>query len=181
MSVVDFGFEPGLWDPPAPEPVRPRRNVRAVLRRWLAVLTLVAAVCCGGWLAVQQYETHVAADQALAAAESYVLRLTDLDADNLDQNFSDMAQGATGELQGRHAKSGAKLRKLLAEHQVHAHGHITESVVKSASKNHVVVVLLVNQAVTSKVNQEPVIDRSRIRLTMDKTDGRWLASKMELL
>jgi Mce-associated membrane protein len=44
-----------------------------------------------------------------------------------------------------------------------------------------VVVLLVNQAVRNADNPEPVMDRSRIRMTMDRIDGRWLASKVELV
>lgn len=182
MEILEFGFEPA-WEPPyPPEPVvRRRRSARAVMRRWLAVLTLAGAVGYGGWLGLQQYETHIAADQALAAAESYVLRLTDIDGDNIDQNFADIADGSTGEFQSRHAKSGTKMRQLLTDHKVSARGHITESVVKSAGKNKVVVVLLVNQSVTNTATKEPVIDRSRVRMTMDKVDGRWLASKVELL
>jgi Mce-associated membrane protein len=44
----------------------------------------------------------------------------------------------------------------------------------------VVVLLLVDQAVTNVAFPDPQIDRSRIRMTMEKVDGRWLASKVEL-
>lgn len=180
MSVIDFGWEPVWEPPPAPDPP-PRANGRAVLRRWLAVATLVAGVGGGGWLALQHYETHLAGEQALDVAEAYVLRLTNIDADDLDRNFAAIADGATGEFNAMHNRSGAKLRQLLIDNKATARGHIAEAVVKSAEKNHAVVVLLVNQAVRNTDNPEPVIDRSRIRLTMDKVDGRWLASKVELV
>jgi Mce-associated membrane protein len=80
-----------------------------------------------------------------------------------------------------HADSTPRLRRLLIDHKATARGHVTESAVKSATRNKVVVVLLVNQAVRNKDNSEPVVDRSRIRMTMEKNDRRWLASKVELL
>ena len=181
MSVVDFAWETA-WEPPPPVPEpQPRVNGRAVIRRWLAVTTVLAAVGCGGWLAVLHYETHVAGEQALAAAESYVLRLTDIDADNVDANLAGIADGSTGEFQGRHAHSGARLRQALVDSNASARGHVTEGLIKSATRNQVVVVLLVNQAVRNADNPQPVIDRSRIRMTMDRVGGRWLASRVELL
>jgi Mce-associated membrane protein len=180
VSVVDFGWEP-VWElPPVPEPP-PRANGRAVLRRWLALGTLVAGVAGGGWLAFAHYETHLAGEQALEVAEAYVLRLTNIDADDVDRNFAAIADGSTGEFNAMHTRSGAKLRQLLIDNEATARGHVTEAVIKSAEKNHAVVVLLVNQAVRNAENPEPVIDRSRIRMTMDKVDGRWLASKVELV
>ncbi|AEF35520.1 conserved hypothetical protein [Mycolicibacter sinensis] len=180
VSVVDFGWEPVWEPPPAPEPP-PRTNGRAMLRRWLAIATLVAAVGGGGWLAAQHYETHVAGQQALDVAEAYVLRLTDIDADDVDRNFADIADGATGEFDAMHARSAARQRQLLIDNKATARGHVAEAVVKSADRNHAVVVLLVNQAVRNADNPEPVMDRSRIRMTMDRIDGRWLASKVELV
>ncbi|WP_235673573.1 hypothetical protein [Mycolicibacter algericus] len=180
MSVVDFGWEPVWEPPPAPEPP-PRTNGRAMLRRWLAIATLVAAVGGGGWLAAQHYETHVAGQQALDVAEAYVLRLTDIDADDVDRNFADIADGATGEFDAMRARSAARQRQLLIDNKATARGHVAEAVVKSADRNHAVVVLLVNQAVRNADNPEPVMDRSRIRMTMDRIDGRWLASKVELV
>ncbi|NDJ90782.1 hypothetical protein GWR20_16735 [Mycolicibacter kumamotonensis] len=180
VSVVDFGWEPVWEPPPVPEPP-PRPNGRALMRRWLAIATLMAAVGGGGWLAVQHYQTHLAGEQALQAAEAYALRLTDIDADDVDRNFADIADGSTGEFNRMHTRSGAKLRQVLIDNKATARGHVTEAVVKSADRSHAVVVLLVNQAVRNTDNPEPVMDRSRIRMTMDKVDGRWLASKVELV
>ncbi len=180
MSVIDFGWEPAWEPPPVAEPP-PRANGRAVLRRWLAIATLVAGAGCGGWLAVQHYQSHLAGEQALASAKAYVLRLTNIDVDDIDRTFAGIADGSTGEFKDMHTRSGAKLRQLLIDNEATARGHVAEAVVKSAEKNHAVVVLLVNQSVRNADNPEPVIDRSRIRMTMDKVDGRWLASKVELV
>jgi Mce-associated membrane protein len=159
-----------------------RRRTRPMV--YLAAAVLVAVLAgggYGGWLLWQHHQNDVAAEQALAAAKKYVLTLTNIDAENIDQNFADIADGSTGEFQGMHANSRDKLRKLLVDNKAKARGHVAEAVVKFASRNKVVVVLLVNQAVTNQATPDPRIDRSRIRMTMQKVGGRWLASKVELL
>ena len=177
---IDFGWEPA-WEPPSVADPPPRRSGRAQLRRWLAVATLAAAVGCGGWLAVQHYQTHLAGDQAVQAAEAYVLRLSNLDADNIDRNFADITDGSTGQFRTMHTRSSVSLRQQLIDNRATARGHVAEAVLKSVDRNHAVVVLLVDQAVRNADNPEPVLDHSRIRMTMDKVDGRWLASKVELI
>ncbi|ULP49057.1 MULTISPECIES: hypothetical protein [Mycolicibacter] len=177
---IDFGWEPA-WEPlPVADPP-PRTSGRAQLRRWLAVATLAATVGCGGWLAVQHYQTHLAGEQALEAAEAYVLRLSNIDADNVDRNFADITDGSTGQFRTMHTRSSVRLRQQLIDNRATARGHVAEAVLKSADRNHAVVVLLVDQAVRNADNPEPVLDHSRIRMTMDKVDGRWLASKVELV
>lgn len=180
MSVIDYGWEP-TWEPPPVAEPPPRAGGRAVLRRWLAIATLMGVMGCGGWLAVRHYQTHLAGEQALAAAEAYVLRLTDIDADDIDRDFAGIADGSTGELRDMHTRSGVKLRQQLIDNKATARGYVADAVVKSADRSHVVVVLLVNQAVRNADNPEPVLDRSRIRMTMDKVGGRWLASRVELV
>lgn len=43
------------------------------------------------------------------------------------------------------------------------------------------VLLFVDQSVSNTISPQPRIDKSRIRMTMEKVSGRWLASKVELL
>jgi Mce-associated membrane protein len=45
----------------------------------------------------------------------------------------------------------------------------------------VVVLLFIDQTVTNAQVPDPRIDRSRIKITMEKIDGRWKASKVQLL
>jgi Mce-associated membrane protein len=53
--------------------------------------------------------------------------------------------------------------------------------VKSATKTKVEVLLFVDQSITNAAISSPRIDRNRIDMTMDLIDGRWLASKVEIL
>jgi Mce-associated membrane protein len=40
--------------------------------------------------------------------------------------------------------------------------------------------LFLDQAVTNKLNPEPRLDRNRLIITMEKVNGRWLASQVQL-
>jgi Mce-associated membrane protein len=43
------------------------------------------------------------------------------------------------------------------------------------------VLVFIDQTVANSAAPEPRIDRSRIKMTMEKVDGRWRASKVQLL
>lgn len=40
--------------------------------------------------------------------------------------------------------------------------------------------LFVDQSLSNAAAPEPQLDRSRVKMTMEQVDGRWLASKVEL-
>ncbi|WP_286135141.1 hypothetical protein [Mycobacterium sp. UM_Kg1] len=176
---VDLGWE--LASEPPSRGAAPRESGHAKARRWLAVAVLAVTLGCGGWLAVLHYQTHVAGEQALQAAQAYVLRLSNIDAGNIDRQFADITAGSTGEFEILQTRSGTRLRQDLIDNNATARGRVAEAVLKSADRHHAVVVLLVDQAVRNAENPEPVIEHSRIRVTMDKVDRRWLASRVELI
>jgi Mce-associated membrane protein len=155
---------------------------RLALRRLAAAALVVALTGAGylGWTAYQRHQADVAAAQALDAARNYAFKLANLDADTIDQHLADVEGGSTGEFQGRHVKSREHLRRLVVDNRVTTRGNVVEAAVKSTSPNKVVVLVLVDQAVTNAASPDPHIDHSRIRMTMEKVDGRWLASKVEL-
>ena len=110
----------------------------------------------------------------------YAQVLTSIDSNNVDQNFTEVLNGATGEFKDMYSQSSAQLRQLLVDNKATAHGVVIDSAVKSASENQVVVLLFVDQTVANKSAPDPRIDRSRVKMTMDKVDGVWRASKVEL-
>lgn len=108
------------------------------------------------------------------------MTLANIDANVLDKNFADILDGSTGDFKDKHTKSREPLRKLLVENGVTARGNVVEAAVKSVTENKVEVLLLVDQAVSNVAFPAPQIDSSRIKMTMEKVDNRWLASKVEL-
>ena len=160
---------------------RPRWTTRAW--RWAAIVAVAGVVAVAGfqgWLLYEQHQKDVAAEQALDAATKYAVVLTSIDTNALDQNFTEVLDGSTGEFKDMYAKSSTQLRQLLVDNKAAAHGVVIDAAVKSATKDKVEVLLFVDQSVTNLAVPDPRIDRSRIKMTMENVDGRWLASKVEL-
>ncbi|MGH3583470.1 MAG: DUF3329 domain-containing protein, partial [Mycobacterium sp.] len=121
-----------------------------------------------------------AGDAARQAAVTYAQILTSIDSGKVDENFTQVLDGATGEFKDMYSQSSVQLRQLLIDNKAAAHGIVTESAVQSAAKDKVVVLLFVDQSVQNTNVPDPRIDRSRVKMTMEYVDGRWRAAKVEL-
>lgn len=156
-------------------------------RRW-AVIGALAGVAGGlltatgilGWQVWQQHQIASASKEAQRAAVSYAQVITSIDSNKVDENFKDVLDGATGEFKDMYSQSSVELRQLLIENKATAHGVVVDSAVQEASKNKAIVLLFVDQSVSNAKLPDPRIDRSRMKMTMEKVDGRWRASKIEL-
>ncbi|OBH44272.1 hypothetical protein A5683_17455 [Mycobacterium mantenii] len=156
-----------------------RRTVVAACGTALLVVA-VAAAATMGWQLHKQREIDEAAQQALAVAQQYAIVLTSVDAANLDQNFSAVLNGATGEFKDMYSQSSSQLKQVLIDSKARAQGKVIASGIKSATTHKVEVMVFLDQSVTNSLNPQPRLDRNRIILTMEKVGGRWLASKVDL-
>ncbi|OBI34167.1 Mce protein [Mycolicibacter terrae] len=166
-----------------PQPVDADAGPRGSRRRWIAAAVLgLGLIGAGyeGWLLFAHHQRAVAAAQALDAAEKYTLVLTGVDPGAIDKNFAEVLDGATGEFKNMYAASSEQLRQLLIDNKAAAHGTVIDAAVKSAAKNKVEVMLFIDQSVSNKASPEPKLDRSRIVMTMEKVNGRWLAAKVDM-
>ncbi|MDT5079587.1 MAG: Mce-associated rane protein [Mycobacterium sp.] len=164
--------------------VLPRR------RRWLrrivaavAGVVVVAVLALSGFLAwqlKQNNDTAAAGRAALAAAQRYAVVLTSIDTNNVDQNFTQVLDGSTGEFKDVYSQSASQLRQVLIDNKAMSKGIVVDSAIKSATKTKVDVLLFVDQSVSNTANPEPRIDRSRVTITMELVDNHWLASKVDL-
>ena len=151
-------------------------------------LGLVATVFVGafgiagvlGWKLWDEHMVAQAGQTARKTAIDYAQVLTSVDSNNVDQNFAAVLGGATGEFKAMYTKASVQLRQLLIDNKATAHGTVVDSAIQSESKDKVVVLLMVDQTVTNTARPDGRVDRTRMKLTMDKVDGRWLASKVEL-
>ena len=163
---------------------RRKRPWRQYLRRSALPLLLVASLAVSGFLGWRQWQEHQikqAGEQAQQAAINYAQVLTSIDSNNVDQNFRQVLDGATGEFKDMYTQSSVQLRQLLIDNKATAHGVVVDSAIQSESANKVVVLVFIDQTVTNTQAPDPRIDRSRIKMTMEKIDGRWRASKVQLL
>ena len=161
----------------APGRRKPNLRVAAVAAALAVVLGLTGYL---GWQDWQHKQLNEASESAQRAAVSYAQVLTSIDSDNVDQNFKEVLDGATGEFKDMYSQSSVELRQLLIENKATAHGIVVESAVQSASKDKAVVLLFVDQSVSNTKLPDPRIDRSRMKMTLEKVDGQWRASKVEL-
>lgn len=163
---------------------RSKRPWRHYLRRSVLPLLLIASLAVSGFLGWTQWQEHqvkLAGQQAQQAAVAYAQVLTSIDSNKVDENFRQVLDGATGEFKDMYTQSSVQLRQLLIDNKATAHGVVVDSAIQSASTNKVVVLVFIDQTVTNMSAPDPRIDRSRIKMTMEKIDGRWRASKVQLL
>jgi Mce-associated membrane protein len=163
---------------------RPKRPWRQYLRRSLLPLLLIASLAVSGFLGWKQWQDHqvkLAGQQAQQAAVAYAQVLTSIDSNKVDENFRQVLDGATGEFKDMYTQSSVQLRQLLIDNKASAHGVVIDSAIQSESTNKVAVLVFIDQTVANSAAPDPRIDRSRIKMTMEKVDGRWRASKVQLL
>lgn len=155
-------------------------------RRWVLPVAagvgaaLLASTGALGWQVWQQHRIQQASEAAQRAAVSYAQVLTSIDSNKVDENFKEVLDGATGDFKDMYSQSSVELRQLLIENKATARGVVIESAVQSASKDKAVVLLFVDQSVSNAKLPDPRIDRSRMKMTLEKVDGSWRASKVEL-
>ncbi|MGV0070444.1 Mce protein [Mycobacterium colombiense] len=184
----------GIEKPPGDEQEAPdaagERNAKRGTRPWrrYARIALVVAVYGGavglagglGWKLWDEHEVSRAGQAAQRTAVNYAQVLTSIDSNQVDQNFSAVLGGATGEFKDTYTRASAQLRQLLIDNKAAAYGTVVDSAIQSQSKNKVVVLLMVDQTVSNAVRPDGRVDRSRMKVTMENVGGRWLASKVEL-
>ncbi len=167
-------------DEEGPATGRPRGRTAT---RWIAAAVLVAVLAVAGyegWLLFQHHQKDVASAEALDAAEKFAITLTTIDPNAIDTNITGVIDGSTGEFKDLYQQSSGALRQVLIDNKATANGMVLDAAVKSAKKNRVEVVLFIDQVVSNAAAPAPQLDRSRVVMTMEKVDGRWLASKVDL-
>ena len=159
---------------------------RRLLRRVAAAATALvfvaalAATAYLGWQLKQRNDAAAAGRAALAVAQSYAVTLTSVDTNNIDQNFNQVLNGATGEFKDMYSQSAAQLRQVLIDNKAMSKGTVVDAAIKSATKTKVEVLLFIDQSISNVVNPQPRIDRSRVAMTMELIDNHWLASKVDI-
>jgi Mce-associated membrane protein len=143
-----------------------------------AALVVVAGVL--GWQLWSQHTVTANGEAARQTAINYAQILTSIDSANVDRNFTDVLDGATGDFKDSYTKASVQLRQLLIDNKATAHGVVVASAIQSQTNDKVVVLLMLDQTVANAVQADSRVDRTRMKMTMEKVDGRWLASKVEL-
>ncbi|MGX7729475.1 twin-arginine translocation pathway signal [Rhodococcus sp. 2H158] len=154
-------------------------------RRMLLAALTAAAIVLAGLVGVGVYDkverdgAEAARTAALQAAEEQAVAMLAYDHATVDEQVAAAADGLTGDFRDEYTNlmknviaPGAKEKAITVQVSVQA------SSVVSAEADRAVTLLFLNQITTSSVNPEAVSSGSRVRVELEKHDGRWLVSRL---
>lgn len=176
---------------PVPPPVvaaaAPTGASRPAWRRALApalVVVLLGLTGVATWLGLDlrhQHRLTAARQQAVVVATAYAVDLTTYDYSHLDAQFAKVLGNSTGSFRSEYTAASASLRDLIAKFKATASGKVLDTAVINSDTGHAQVLLFVDQTVTNSNSTTPRIDRSRMRMGLEKHGDRWLISSLDLL
>ncbi|MFE3545941.1 h domain protein [Nocardia sp. NPDC059177] len=147
----------------------------------LAALGVIAAAVLGvsGYQIWQQDRTEQARADAMSTAGRTVSAMFTYESATVDTELPKAADGLTAEFREDYLKliteaiaPGAKEKQLTVKATTQAEG------VVEADPEHAVVLLYLNQLTTSKDTPDGTSSGSRVRVTLDKSDDRWLVAQV---
>lgn len=116
------------------------------------------------------------------AATDLVLRLTTFEGEDIEAWLQGAQERATGEYaQQLSALFDQDLRDALRDQQVVSRGEVDQLFVQDISGDEASAFALVTQTIVNASTPDPVQDELRMDLTMQRVDGRWLASEVAVL
>lgn len=186
-AAVELGVdEPGVDEPGESPTVAQTLTAQAkTLARvaYIVIPVLALLLAAGAGFLRWEYSTRndaaVARTQSVQAARDATLAVLTYKADTVDQDFAASRQYLTGEFQDAYTQlvnaviiPGAKEKKISATAQIAAAASV------SATADHAVVLVFVNQTL-EMVGYSPTTTPSSVRVTLDKVGDRWLISGLD--
>lgn len=147
----------------------------------LAVLGLIAVAVLGvsGYQLWQQDRTAQARADAMSTASRTVSAMFTYSPDTVDTELPNAAEGLTESFRADYLKlieeaiaPGAKEKQLTVKATTQAEG------VVEADPERAVVLLYLNQLTTSTDSPDGTTSGSRVRVSLEKTDNRWLVAQV---
>jgi Mce-associated membrane protein len=185
-SMTESQTEPTEASPAPAESVRRRGRTRSrsgllVPSLALAVVVLLVLSVVFGLKVRSDSKEDDARAAAVAAATAYAVDLTTYDHSRLEADFSKVLDNSTGSFKSEYTAASASLRDLIAKFKATATGKVLETAVLSSDTDRATILLFVDQTVSNNNSKTPRIDRSRMKMGLEKQGGRWLISSLDLL
>ncbi len=115
----------------------------------------------------------------LAAAQTDVGVLFSYDYRKLDDYAAATRKVTTDKFGAEFAKTVAAIRPQQLSQQAVAKADVNDAAVKDATASTAHVLLFVDTTTTTKALSTPSVQRTRVELTLQKVDGRWLVDGVE--
>lgn len=153
----------------------------------LVVLVLaVALIASGVWVLYHQLHraemSAQARSSAVEAARSHAQQLLSYDYRSFDKDIDQAKNSTTGTFRKNYLETTRNLVANQAkQNEVVVRARVVGASVVDAEPDRVVTLLLVNQATQSNRVDGTEVDKNRVRMTLTKVDGQWLASDLAAL
>jgi Mce-associated membrane protein len=153
----------------------------------VVVLALLAAVTVAlAALVTSRASSNNAVDGApgdvVGAATSGVATVLSYDYRHLDADFAHAQGLLTPKFRKQYDDTTAKgVRPLAAKYKAISSADVSAAGVVEATDTRAIVLVFVNQTVTNSQLSAPRLDRSRIRVSLVRSNGRWLIDKLTTL
>ncbi|MFL6159775.1 MAG: hypothetical protein ACJ72D_27115 [Marmoricola sp.] len=121
-----------------------------------------------------------AARDAKAAARTAAVELTTYDYATIDADFARVGARGTAKFRKQYAEVSAPIRTLVVQLKARAKGSVVASAATATDRNHVTVLLFVDQEITAAGNDDQKLDQPRVTMKMVRSDGRWLVDEVAL-
>lgn len=165
----------------APDAAR-TRNLNVWVLRIVAAVAVVALAVGVGFLWQDKHQDDLAErarTEAVDAASKQAVAMLAYDFADVDNQLSAAADGLTGSFRDEYAKlvqdtiaPGAKEKQLTVQVSVQAAAPV------STTPDEAVVLLYLNQITTSSDVPDARTSGSRVRMQLQKVDGRWLVDQL---
>jgi Mce-associated membrane protein len=120
--------------------------------------------------------------EVIGAATSGVATVLSYDYRHLDANFAAAERLLTPRFRKQYDDTTGKgVRPLAAKYKAISSADVSAAGVVDAQRDRAVVLVFVNQTVTNSQLTAPRLDRSRIDVTLVRSNGRWLIDKLTTL
>jgi Mce-associated membrane protein len=173
--------------PAAADAPRRRSRVAVPALAVVVVLAVVAAatVALAGLVAARVSSANAVdgtRGDVVGAATSGVATVLSYDYRHLDTDFARARGLLTPKFRKQYDDTTAKgVRPLAAKYKAISSADVSAAGVVEAGRDRAVVLVFVNQTVTNSQLTAPRLDRSRIKVSLVRSQGRWLIDKLTTL
>lgn len=121
-------------------------------------------------------------DSALASAKKYAVDFGSYDYAKLDHDFQLVSSHLTKSFADKYAQISQQLKSVIVKYKGRSTATVQGAGVSSVTGKQAVVVLFLDQTVTTTQSNKPRVDRNRLTMTLQlQADGTWLISDLELV
>ncbi|MQY06182.1 hypothetical protein [Actinomadura macrotermitis] len=149
-------------------------------------LVLIVALLAGGivlFLKTSKASAiEDAADKGVFAASRAAQDLSSYDYRTLDTDFKTASAATTGKLHTQYDQLAQQLRASAVQQQAVSTTTVIKAGVVSATPDKVVALVYANRTTSTKADKQPRLPEAlRIKMTMVKSHGKWLASELVVI